>query len=54
MESKYQGMADELAAAAMDFLHHDADPDTYDRHVRDLAARFIPIIRRAARKATRP
>lgn len=43
-----------LAEMAMDFLHHDADQETYDRHVDALTKKFARLTRGPVDPATRP
>lgn len=43
-----------LAEMAMDFLHHDADQETYDRHVEALTKKFARLTRGPADPANRP
>lgn len=50
MASKYEEVARELAEAAMDRLHHDANEDTRFRHIESLTRDFIEILRRSGRR----
>jgi hypothetical protein len=43
-----------LAEMAMDFLHHDADTDTYERHVSALTRKFARLTRGPADPASPP